>query len=62
VFNSPVGALIARVGNGAPFAIGPNTPQPVTMPANGQLSLGVNDDQFADNSGTYSVTITRLGR
>ncbi len=62
VFNSPCGALIARVGNGAPFAIGPNVPQPVTMPANGQLFLGVNDDAFGDNSGTFAVTITRLLR
>jgi hypothetical protein len=62
VASSPVGALIARVGNGTPFPIGPNTPQPVTMPATGQLFLGVNDDHFGDNSGTYAVTVTRLRR
>ena len=61
VLNSPVGALIARVGNRAPFAIGANT-QPIAMPANGQLLLGVNDDYFSDNSGTYTVTLTRLRR
>jgi hypothetical protein len=60
VFNSPVGALIARIGNGVPLAIGANT-QPITMPATGQLFLGVNDDHFEDNSGTYTVTLTRLG-
>jgi hypothetical protein len=57
--NSPVGALIARIGNGAPFAIGPNTQQPVTMPEAGQLFLGVNDNDFSDNSGTYAVVVTR---
>jgi hypothetical protein len=61
VFSSPVGALIARVGNGAPFLIGANT-QPIAMPATGRLFLGLNDDHFADNSGMYTVTLTRLGR
>jgi hypothetical protein len=32
------------------------------MPATGQLFLGINDDHFEDNSGTYTVTLTRLGR
>jgi len=58
VRTSPVGTLIARIGNSAPFAIGPNT-QPMTMPGAGQLFLGVNDDNFADNSGTYAVIVTR---
>lgn len=52
------GGLIAKVDNGAPFPIGSNT-QPITMPANGRLYLGVNDDQFADNSGAFSVVIRR---
>lgn len=55
---APVGALIARVGNGTPFAIGANT-DPITMPAAGVLFLGVNDDHVADNTGTYTVTPTR---
>ncbi len=58
VSNSPVGALIARIGNGRPFAIGANT-QPMTMAATGQLFLGVNDDHFEDNSGAYMVTLRR---
>jgi hypothetical protein len=58
VGTSPVGTLIARIGNGAPFAIGTNT-QPMTMLGAGQLFLGVNDDYFADNSGTYAVIVTR---
>lgn len=59
--NAPIpqaaaGALIARVGNGAPFPIGlANTP--VTMPANGVLYLGINDDGFADNRGNFQVVI-----
>ena len=54
----PAGALIGRVGNGAPFPIGRNT-QPITMPANGPLMLGINDDILTDNSGSYSVSLSR---
>jgi hypothetical protein len=56
----PAGALIGRVGNGPPFAIG-GQPQ-VLMPANGELFLGVNDDGFGDNSGQFTVTVTAGGR
>jgi hypothetical protein len=56
-----VGALIARVGNGAPFLVASNT-SPIAMPANGRLQLGINDDHHADNTGQFSVGITRLGR
>ena len=56
-----VGALIARVGNGAPFLVASNT-SPIPMPANGRLQLGINDDHHADNTGQFSVGITRLGR
>jgi hypothetical protein len=52
------GALIAKVGNSAPFPIGSNT-QPVVMPANGVLMLGVNDNEVGDNSGFFSVVVTR---
>lgn len=51
------GALIARIGNGEPFAIGGNTT--ATMPASGPLYLGINDDGMADNSGQFNVVITR---
>lgn len=53
-----VGALIGRVGNGAPFAIGSQT-APLTMPATGRLYLGINDDKFTDNSGAFTVKIWR---
>lgn len=61
VGNAPLGALIGRVGTGTPFLIGSN-PSPITMPANGRLLLGVNDEHFPDNSGNYTVSIQRLGR
>jgi hypothetical protein len=59
--NAPIkaasaGALIARVGNGEPFPIGANT-NPITMPANGILFLGVNDDGFEDNKGNFQVVV-----
>jgi small nuclear ribonucleoprotein (snRNP)-like protein len=53
------GALIGRIGNGAPFAIGDQTSLP--MPASGQLFLGINDDHLADNQGGFRVQITRTG-
>jgi len=56
--NSPLrgvtgGLLIGRVGNSQPFAIG--TESDVTMPANGRLYLGVNDDDVRDNTGSFVV-------
>ena len=57
----PAGALIARVGNGQPFPIGGPTAT-VTMPGNGELFLGLNDDHFADNQGGFRVVIQRSNR
>lgn len=57
----PVGGLIGRVGNGTPFPIGSNS-QPIVMPNDGRLMLGVNDDQLGDNSGAFTVVVTRVGR
>lgn len=51
------GALVAKVGNSAPFPIGDNV-SPITMPADGQLYLGINDDEVSDNRGEYIVTLT----
>jgi hypothetical protein len=64
--NSPLprvfaGALIGRVGNGEPFAIGGPT-NTVTIPADGQLFLGINDDEVSDNQGGFRVNIQRSGR
>jgi hypothetical protein len=52
------GGLIGRIGNGAAFPIGSNS-QPIAMPANGRLFLGVNDDQMSDNSGSFAVSIRK---
>lgn len=54
----PVGGLIARVGTSDPFPIGTNT-APIRMPRAGRLFLGVNDDGLGDNSGQFTVRITR---
>jgi hypothetical protein len=51
-----LGALIGRVNNGKPFAIG-NSTQALAMPATGTLFLAVNDDHVGDNSGNYVVKI-----
>jgi hypothetical protein len=53
----PAGALVGRVGNGAPFRIGDQT-QPIAMPAAGMLFVGVNDDFVKDNRGEFRVEIT----
>jgi hypothetical protein len=57
--NVLAGALIGRIGtSGQPFAIGSGVP--VTMPAAGQLFLGINDESFEDNQGELRVDITRV--
>jgi hypothetical protein len=53
--NLLAGALIGRIGNGAPFGIGNQASVP--MPASGELFLGVNDDDLADNSGGFVVDV-----
>jgi hypothetical protein len=57
VRNAPAGALIGRVG-GTAFLIGDGE-QGIRMPASGELFLGVNDDHFPDNQGTYEVIVRR---
>jgi hypothetical protein len=54
----PVGGLIGKVGNSAAFPIGSNT-QPIVMPADGRLMLGINDNELGDNSGYFTVTVTK---
>ena len=49
------GALVGRIGSGAPFGIGNQTVVP--MPATGELFLGVNDDEVGDNSGGFVVDV-----
>jgi hypothetical protein len=57
----PVGGLIGKVANSAPVPIGSNQ-QPIRMPASGRLMLGVNDNEMNDNSGFFSVIVTRTGQ
>jgi hypothetical protein len=57
----PVGGLIGKVGNSAPFPIGGNQ-QGIRMPTNGRLMLGVNDNELHDNSGFFSVVVNRTGQ
>lgn len=53
----PVGALIGKIDNGAPFGIGRQS-QPLPMNASGRLMLGVNDSDYSDNSGFFDVVVT----
>lgn len=55
------GALIGRVGTGAPFGIGDQT-VPLGMPGDGQLFLMVNDDHRADNAGAFGVSMRVIRR
>lgn len=50
------GALLGRIGPTSIFAIG-NQAVPLTMPADGRLFLGINDDDVADNSGEFRVDV-----
>src|SRR5439155_649121 len=54
---SPIGALIARVGNGTAFLAGTST-DPIRMTRDGRLFLGINDDIVVDNQGEFRVTIS----
>jgi Ca2+-binding EF-hand superfamily protein len=53
--NAVAGALIARIGNGAPFLIGDRTT--ITVSQTGRLQLGVNDDYLEDNQGDFEVVV-----
>ena len=54
------GALIGRIGNGAPFVIG--TSNRIQAPAAGQLFVGINDSNFGDNFGSFDVEVGRIAR
>jgi hypothetical protein len=60
VNNAPTGALIGRIGDGAPFLIGTQTQ--IQAPASGQLFVGINDSFVGDNQGQYQVEIQRRMR
>ncbi len=52
----PVMTLVAGVGSGAPFAVGERLA--FTAAADGELWLGPNDDNPADNDGSLTVRVT----
>lgn len=54
--NRPAGALIGRIGSGAPVYLGERGQ--VSVPRSGRLYLSVNDDYLQDNSGDYRVTLS----
>jgi len=56
-----VGALVAKVDGAAPFLVGAST-EPIVMPADGELYLGVNDNRRSDNSGFFQVRIAQVRR
>ena len=54
----PAAALIGRIGDGQDvFFIG-NDPAPFRVRGAGRLYLGINDDVFADNTGSLRVTVS----
>jgi Ca2+-binding EF-hand superfamily protein len=53
--DQPAGMLLLRVANGSVSAVGESGSFRVQQ--SGQLSLGVNDDHMADNSGEYRVWV-----
>jgi Ca2+-binding EF-hand superfamily protein len=58
--NQPAGALVGRIGNGAPFFIGNRGS--FRAPTGGRLYLGVNDDHLLDNSGEFMVDVNVIAR
>jgi len=49
------GALVARIGSGAPFYVGTHFAQ--TVSSSGAVQLGVNDFQYTGNTGGFDATI-----
>ena len=52
----PAAALIGRVGDDVPFFIGTDTGG-IRVRGSGPLVLGLNEDSFDDNSGSFRVTV-----
>lgn len=55
----PIGALIAKIGNGSSdfIFIGENE-DGIRLRGSGRLYLGINDDNVSDNQGAYRVTVS----
>jgi Zn-dependent protease with chaperone function len=54
----PCWSLVARIGNGAPFEVGSSVTITTTA---GRLYLSVNDNNFTDNSGSWTADIKEGG-
>ena len=52
----PVGALIGRVGDSAPFLVGDR--ESLRVQNSGRLFLGINDGFLGDNTGQFRVTLS----
>lgn len=55
--NLPCWSLVGRIGDGTPFEIGTSI---LVVASAGRVYLGVNDDNFTDNSGNWTARI-KLG-
>jgi hypothetical protein len=55
--SAPCWSLIARIGNGTPFEVGASA---LVTTSSGVLYLGINDNNFSGNSGSWTVNI-KLG-
>jgi hypothetical protein len=53
-----VGQLIARIGDGAWFAVGAG--DTFTASQSGAVTVAYNDSIYSDNTGSYAVTVTEL--
>ena len=63
VRNAGVGAVIAKVRyrdghESSPFLIGASNQVRIGQDEYGRLFIGINDDNFGDNKGSYRVTIS----
>jgi Domain of unknown function (DUF5011) len=52
----PCWSLIGRIGGGTPFYVG--TAMGFSVTTSGRLFLGVNDNSFPDNTGSWTATVT----
>jgi len=55
--NQPTGALIGKIGKKGKFFYIGDDKAPFQMSASDRLYIGINDFNFADNSGKFNVTI-----
>ena len=55
--NRPAGALIGRIGDTNDFFFIGTAADPIRVRASGRVFLGINDDVFTDNVGTFRVVV-----